>query len=121
MKDVVMPENVQVQAELLAVESTHVYEACEQCSTKLKDGICSKCNNTVKSPSNAAVVKFMAQEGSEIHTVTMFTNEVKKLCLISPIKEVMEEDLLDRLPVTVKYTLTPSKDGSKVVKKLFVQ
>lgn len=61
-----------------------MYNACDDCHSKLVDGNCLKCNKPPQSPENAAIMKIITQEANgNIETLTMFSAEVEKISAIS--------------------------------------
>lgn len=109
-----------LEGELIGIESTVTYSACTNCFSKVVEETCTKCNTKPTTHHDAAVMKVLSQTpDGNIETLTLFTAEVQKLSPISPDKEILENDVLQKLPIKINFVASSTKDGSKVVKKLF--
>ena len=97
---------------VIGLESITVYESCNTCKSKVNNNKCGKCDRLIEDQNTvqSAVAKMIViDEEDNCATVTLFTDTLKKIAAISPQKEAMEEEIVEKLPLQIEYSLSPNK------------
>ena len=72
-------KNVQVKGVIVEVYKPHVFQACPQCGSSVKDKFCVKCNTSVQQTKPELIVNCELDDGTNVVRAAFFRNRAEKL------------------------------------------